>query len=44
MNKHESIVITGKSGSGESPLVDLLLKILDPDNGDILIDRQNVKQ
>lgn len=39
----ESIGLVGESGSGKSSLTKLLLRFIDPKNGVILIDGQNIK-
>ena len=48
IKKGEKIAITGETGSGKSTLVDLIIGLLKPDQGDILIDdiklnSQNIK-
>jgi len=44
INPGESIAIVGPSGSGKSTLVNLILRFFDPDQGDVLIDDQNLKK
>jgi ATP-binding cassette, subfamily B, bacterial PglK len=39
-----SIGIIGESGSGKSTLVDILLGLLQPDNGKIIVDNQNIDE
>ncbi|MCM8785000.1 MAG: ABC transporter ATP-binding protein/permease [Candidatus Omnitrophica bacterium] len=43
INKGDKIGIVGKTGSGKSTLVSLLLRFFDPTEGEILIDGQNIK-
>ncbi len=40
----ESLAVIGRTGSGKSTLVNLLLRLLDPDNGSIQIDGVDLKQ
>lgn len=42
VNKGEKIVIFGRSGTGKSVLLKCIVRLLEPDNGDILIDGVNV--
>jgi ATP-binding cassette, subfamily B, multidrug efflux pump len=44
INPGESIAFTGRTGSGKSTLVNLLLRITDPDAGVILIDGVDLKK
>jgi ATP-binding cassette, subfamily B, bacterial MsbA len=44
INPGQSIAIVGPSGSGKSTLVNLILRFFDPDQGDVLIDDQNLKK
>ena len=39
----ESVAITGKTGSGKSTIALLLCRLIDPDEGEILIDGKNLK-
>lgn len=43
VNAGESITITGKTGSGKSTIALLLCRLIDPDEGEILIDGKNLK-
>lgn len=40
----ERITITGKTGSGKSTIALLLTRLIDPDEGEILIDGKNLKE
>lgn len=40
----ESLAIMGKTGSGKSTIALLLCRLIDPDEGEILIDGKNLKQ
>ena len=40
--KNKITGIIGPSGSGKSTIVDMILKIYDPDNGEIFIDEKNI--
>ncbi len=40
----ETVALVGKSGSGKSTLTSLLLRFYEADNGDILIDDQNIQE
>ncbi|ELR99067.1 ABC transporter ATP-binding protein [Gloeocapsa sp. PCC 73106] len=42
LNKGESIGIIGKSGAGKTTLIDVILGLLQPDNGDIEVDGLSV--
>lgn len=44
VNAGESITITGKTGSGKSTIALLLCRLIDPDEGEILIDGKNLKK
>jgi len=44
INKGEKLAIIGPTGSGKSTLVWLLLRFYDVNNGEILLDSQNVKK
>ena len=43
VNAGEFITITGKTGSGKSTIALLLCRLIDPDEGEILIDGKNLK-
>jgi ATP-binding cassette subfamily B protein len=44
LTKGQKIAIIGKTGSGKSTIAQLLLRLFDPQNGDITIDGTNIKQ
>jgi ATP-binding cassette subfamily B multidrug efflux pump len=44
INKGEKIAIVGKTGSGKSTIAQLLLRMYDPQNGDILYDGTSIKK
>ncbi len=44
LKKGESLGIVGKTGSGKSTILKLLLRQIEPDNGVILIDGQDIKE
>ena len=43
INKGETLGIIGKTGSGKSTIIDLLMRQFDVDEGEILIDGMNIK-
>lgn len=44
IKKGEKIAIIGKTGAGKSTLADLILRLYDPDEGEILINNRNIKE
>ena len=42
--KGEKVAIVGASGSGKTTLLDVLLGLLSPSEGEILVDRSNIKE
>ena len=44
IKKNSTIGIIGESGSGKSTLVDILLGLLTPQNGEIIVDGENIHQ
>lgn len=44
VNAGEFITITGKTGSGKSTIALLLCRLIDPDEGEILVDGKNLKE
>ena len=44
INAGSTIGITGESGSGKTTLVDILLGLLEPDEGEILVDGVNIRE
>jgi ABC-type multidrug transport system fused ATPase/permease subunit len=44
VEKDEDIAIVGKNGAGKSTMIKLLLRIYDPQKGDIFVDGMNIKE
>jgi len=44
INEGENVVVFGKSGSGKSVLLKCIVRLMEPDSGDILIEGQNVEK
>lgn len=44
ITKDNATAIVGPSGSGKSTIVDLILRLYDVDEGEILIDRRNIRE
>ena len=42
INKGEAVAFVGKSGAGKSTIVDLILGVLEPTQGEILVDNENI--
>ncbi len=43
LKKGESVAIVGPSGSGKSTIIDLILRLYDPDSGSIKVDYVDIK-
>ncbi|PJR04445.1 ABC transporter ATP-binding protein [Avrilella dinanensis] len=43
LSKNETLAILGKTGSGKSTILELICRLYDADNGEILIDNQSIK-
>jgi len=43
INKYEMVALVGASGGGKSTIVDLIVRLMEPDSGEILIDGTNIK-
>jgi phospholipid/cholesterol/gamma-HCH transport system ATP-binding protein len=43
IQEKENVVVFGRSGSGKSVLLKCIVRLMEPDSGDILIEGQNVK-
>lgn len=43
VNKNTSVSILGHTGSGKSTIANLMCRLYDPNNGEILIDNENIK-
>jgi ATP-binding cassette subfamily B protein len=44
INKGETLAVLGRTGSGKSTLINLLMRQFDPTEGEILIDGENLKE
>lgn len=44
INRGEKVAIVGSTGSGKTTIINLLLRFYDIDNGNILIDKKNIKE
>jgi phospholipid/cholesterol/gamma-HCH transport system ATP-binding protein len=44
ISEGENVVVFGKSGSGKSVLLKCIVRLMEPDSGDILIEGQNVEK
>lgn len=44
INEGETLAIIGTTGSGKSTIASLLLRMYDPQNGEVLIDGKNIKE
>ena len=44
INSGEKVAIVGSTGSGKTTIINLLLRFYDIDNGNILIDKKNIKE
>jgi subfamily B ATP-binding cassette protein MsbA len=44
VGKNEMVALVGVSGGGKSTLVDLLIRLIEPDKGEILIDGDNIQK
>jgi len=44
INSGEKVAIVGSTGSGKTTIINLLLRFYDINNGDILIDKRNIKE
>ena len=42
IREEENVVVFGRSGSGKSVLLKCIVRLMEPDSGDILIEGQNV--
>ena len=43
IQEQENVVVFGRSGSGKSVLLKCIVKLMEPDSGEILIEGQNIK-
>lgn len=44
INANETFAVVGRTGSGKSTILNLLMRQFDPSEGEILIDNQNIKE
>src|SRR5690606_13646129 len=44
LNKNETLAVLGKTGSGKSTILELICRLYDTDNGEILIDDKPIKE
>lgn len=44
VKKNEMVALVGASGGGKSTVVDLIIRLIEPDSGEITIDGRNIKE
>ena len=44
INRNETFAVVGKTGSGKSTIINLIMRQFDPSEGEILIDGKNIKE
>ena len=44
INQGETLAILGKTGAGKTTIIELISRLYDPTNGEILIDNKNIKE